>query len=209
MKLMPKQLFIIISLTVFLVACNDASTPKEGEQYEKLITPLKSNLLSPVTEVFSLTCSHCRKLEKYLPQISRESGSEISKMHITFNRAADNKALLYYAAEIQLDKTPSHSFIEQLFAAIRHSKIKQRKQAIERVFTSHDLINPYKFTDQQNKQLISKVNRVRKLSEQSNIHAVPTFIINGRYQVLLKGHKDQEEIAKTIKYLLSLNPGEK
>jgi predicted DsbA family dithiol-disulfide isomerase len=140
-----------------------------------------------------------------LAQISEQAGSEIGKLHITFNRAADNKALLYYAAEMQLGKAPDSTFMERLFAAIRHAKTKQRQQAIESAFASQNLISPYKLNEQQNKQLINKVNEVRSLTKQSGIHAVPAFIINGRYQVLLKGHKTPDEIANTIKYLLNLS----
>jgi protein-disulfide isomerase len=204
MKLSIKPLFTSLFLILFINACSEANIPQEGKQYSKLTTPLNNELLSPITEVFSLTCSHCRNMEKHIPEISKAAGSNIGKFHTTFNKAADNMAHLYYAAEIQLKKAPDSVFIEELFAAIRLSKSKQREQAIETIFTSRNLINPYKMTNFQNKELVSKINKVRILSKASGVKSVPTFIINGRYEIILEGHKSSEEIGNTMKYLLTL-----
>jgi protein-disulfide isomerase len=203
MKLSIKSVLVMLCLTLFLTACSDASIPEEGKQYVSLEVPLKDKRLSPVTEVFSLTCGHCRNLEKYLPVISELSGTEFGRLHITFNRAADNMARLYYAAEMQLAKAPNHSFMEELFTAVRINNKTQREETITKLFASQDLLNPYKFNNQLNQQLMAKMNQVRRLSERSAIHAVPTFIINGRYRLLIKGHKNPQQIADTIKYLLN------
>lgn len=40
-------------------------------------------------------------------------------------------------------------------------------------------------------------------SQAAQINAVPTFIVNGKYQVLTGGHKSTDEIAQTITYLLN------
>lgn len=204
MKLLIKPLLASLFLLLFISACSKADIPQEGKQYRKLATPLNNKLLSPITEVFSLTCSHCRNMEKHIPDISKAAGTHIGKLHTTFNKAADNMAHLYYAAEIQLKKAPDPAFMEELFAAIRLSKPQQRQQAIGTIFTSRDLINPYKMTVFQNKELVSKVNKVRSLSNKSGVKSVPTFIVNGRYEIILSGHKSSEEIGKTMKYLLTL-----
>ena len=204
MKLLFKPLLASIFLLLFISACSKANIPQEGKQYSKLATPLNNKLLSPITEVFSLTCSHCRNMEKHISEISQAAGTDIGKLHTTFNKAADSMAHLYYAAEIQLKKAPDPAFMEELFAAIRLSKPQQRQQAIGTIFTSRDLINPYKMTVFQNKELVSKVNKVRSLSNESGVKSVPTFIVNGRYEIILSSHKNSEEIGKTMKYLLTL-----
>ena len=203
MKLSSKPLLIVLSSLLLLMACSDLNIPQEGKQYVNLPELLEDKMLTPVTEVFSLTCSHCRNMEHFLPQISQQAGSDIGKMHITFNRSADNSALLYYAAEIQLGSTPDHAFMEDLFAALREKKAEQRKQAIENAFSSRNLVSPYQLSKQQSEQLTNKIEQVRRLSKQSAIHAVPTFIVKGRYQVLVAGHESPEQIAETINYLLN------
>lgn len=40
------------------------------------------------------------------------------------------------------------------------------------------------------------------LSEKSGISSVPTFVVNGKYNVLIGGHDDPKKIADTIRYLL-------
>lgn len=206
MKLFIKPLLIVLSSALFLMACSDSNIPREGEQYVTLPELLEDKALPPVSEVFSLTCSHCRNIENFLPQISQLADTDIGKMHITFNQSADNAALLYYAAEIQLGSVPDHAFMEELFAAIqapRNVTTEQKKQAIENAFSSRNLVSPDQFSKQQSEQLTNKVDQIRRLSRQSAINAVPTFIVKGRYQVLVAGHDAPEQIAETIKYLLN------
>ncbi len=205
MKLSIKPLLIVLSSALFLIACSDSAIPKEGKQYVTLPELLEDKALSPVTEVFSLTCGHCRKMENVLPQISKQADAEIGKMHITFNQSAHVAAMFYYAAEMQLGSVPDHAFMDQLFAAIQMGKGSteaQRKEAIADAFTSRDLISPFQFNKQQSDKLISKVDNVQRLSTQSGINSVPTFIVNGRYQILVAGHDDPKQIANTIRYLL-------
>lgn len=206
MKLFIKSLLIVLSSALFLTACSDTMIPKEGKQYTSLPESLQDKMQPSVSEIFSLTCSHCQSMEKFLPQISEQAGTDIGKMHITFNQSADNAAQLYYAAEMQLGRIPDHAFMDELFAAVQAPKSvteEQKKEAIEKAFSSRNLVSPYKLSEQQNKQLINKVNEVRRLSKQSGINAVPTFIVNGRYQVLVAGHDNPKQIAKTISYLLN------
>jgi len=206
MKLFNKSSLIVLAAVYLLIACSDNTLPQEGKQYILLPTLLEDETLSPVTEVFSLTCSHCRKMETILPQISSQAGADIGKIHITFNPSAQLAAMFYYAAEIQLNKVPDHTFMAQLFAAIQMSSDAtkaDKKAAISKVFTSHSLISPYQLNQQQNEKMLAKVKIAERLSTQSAINSVPTFIVNGRYQVIVSEHKDQTQIANTIRYLLS------
>ena len=203
MNLFSKTHFIMLAGALLLIACSDSSIPKEGKQYIALPTQLAEQSLAPVSEVFSLTCGHCRKMENFLPQISQLSGTEIGKLHITFNQAADNAAQLYYAAEMQLGGVPDHAFMEELFAIIQDKQDSgsAQQQAIAQAFSARNLTSPLLFSAQQNEQLAAKVEQIRRLSQQSAINAVPTFIVNGRYQVLVSGHDSGKEIAATISYL--------
>ena len=82
------------------------------------------------------------------------------------------------------------------------SSEEQKKAAIADAFSSRNLISPQQFNKQQSEQLLNKVKHIQSLSTKSAINAVPTFIVNGRYQILVAGHKTPQQIAETIRYLL-------
>ncbi len=189
-----------------LVGCSDNSTPVEGEQYQLLPANLSTYRLAPVTEVFSLTCSHCRKMETVIPQLEEITQQHFGKLHVTFNEGARIGAMLYYTAVMQLDTIPDINMMEELFAAVQlgdGSTLSDRQAAIEKVFTDRNLTSPYQLTTEQKNKLFGMIKVADKASQEGQINAVPTFIVKGKYQVITSGHKDIEGIAKTISYLLS------
>lgn len=201
-----KNLFISLILISLLSACGKAPQPIEGEQYKQLSQTFTSEQFAPVTEVFSLTCGHCRKMEDLIPNLQKAVGQDIAKMHITFNESAYIGAMLYYAAEIQSGGIPDHQFMIDLFATLQMPKgttSEQQKAAMVAVFESRDLISPINYDQQQLQILSDKVDRIARLSEQTKIQSVPTFVVNGKYQVLSGGHNKPEDIANTINYLLA------
>ncbi len=192
---------------IALVACTDGGPPQKGTHYELLPSQLGENLVSPVTEVFSLNCGHCRSIEKLLPTIESSLSENIGKLHVTFNENAQISALIYYAAVIQLRELPDHQMMEELFAAAQMGKRFSQdeiKRAVEKVFLSRNLISPYDFDEKLQQALYDKVRIARAVTQQAKIESVPTFIINGKYQIITSGHKDTEDITRTINYLLTL-----
>ncbi|PKG39687.1 thiol:disulfide interchange protein DsbA/DsbL [Psychromonas sp. Urea-02u-13] len=201
-----KTLLISLAFISFLSACNETSIPVEGQQYQQLPTTLNSEKFDPVTEVFSLGCGHCKKMEAILPELEKSLGQDIAKMHIVFNQSAQIAAMFYYAAEMQTGGVPDHAFMNDLFDAIQmpqDSTIEQKKAVMGKAFESRGLISPFNYDDQQTELLLKRVDEIALLSEQSKINAVPTFIVKGKYQVITAGHGKTEEIAETIKYLLT------
>jgi protein-disulfide isomerase len=206
MKTLLKTTCILFLNILFLSACSESETPTVGQQYALLPEELHADSLAPVTEVFSLTCGHCRKMENFIPLIAEGAGVDIGKMHVTFNQSAYTSAMFYYAAEMQIGGVPDHTFMGELFAAIQmesDATEQQRKTAMEKTFTSRGLISPYQFDEQQKQQVTAKVEQAQRLSQLSAINAVPTFIVNGRYQIIVGGHSDPKQIAQTISYLLT------
>ncbi|PQJ84683.1 thioredoxin domain-containing protein [Aliivibrio sifiae] len=199
-----KPFLLILSISLFFSAYSYSGEPKEGVQYETLSSPLKSEVLSPVTEVFSLSCHPCRNMENFLPAINQELDTNIDKMHIIFNQSTYMTAMLYYAAEIQTKGTPDHSFINDLFSATQdYRSAKEQQHAYEQAFISRDLTSPTKLSREQINILTNKVKNAKAVSEKSRINAVPTFIVNGKYTIILGGHANPKEIADTIRYLLN------
>jgi len=196
----------LLTMIIVLSGCSDNSTPIEGEQYQLLPANLSTYRLAPVTEIFSLTCSHCRKMESVIPQLEELTNEHFGKLHVTFNEGARIGAMIYYTAVMQLDGIPDTDMMEELFAAVQlgdGSTLSDRQAAIEKVFSDRNLTSPYQLDTEQKQKLFGMIKIADKASREGQINAVPTFIVNGKYQVLTSGHKDIEAIAKTISYLLT------
>ncbi|WED24466.1 thioredoxin domain-containing protein [Vibrio sp. JC009] len=205
LKVIFKSLIVI--LAVFsTVACSDSSNaPSEGKQYSVLPKDLSHLNLSPVTEIFSLTCGHCRNMEHMLPEIEKLTNQEVGKVHVTFNQSAQVTALFYYAAVMQLNKTPDAQMMDELFSAIQmqDSTMTDQKAAVENAFISRDLKSPYKMDQTELDALSQLISTADTVTQDGEINAVPTFIIKGKYQIITEGHQSLEEMAATINYLLN------
>ncbi|MEZ8351898.1 thioredoxin domain-containing protein [Vibrio splendidus] len=203
----PFTKFITALAAVLIIAgCSETDEPQKGVQYEALPTALTEFNLSPITEIFSLNCGHCRQMESAIPEIESLTDQTIGKMHVTFNESAQISAMIYYTAVMQLDATPDHAFMDDLFGAVQmgaDATPEQRQQALETAFTSRGLVSPYQLNKEQQVALFDFIKKAEEISVKGQINSVPTFIINGKYQVLTAGHQDVQGIAKTINYLLT------
>ncbi len=189
----------------FIFGCSDPSTPKEGEQFRTLSANLTTYSFAPVSEVFSLTCGHCRQMESVLPELEVALQQDIAKVHVTFNQSADTSAAFYYSAVVQLGHTPDATMMDALFTAVQQASSGDgaaQKAAIEVIFREQGLTSPYTLNGEQQRLVHAELSRARAITEQGQIDAVPTFIINGRYQVLTEGHDNVKQMANTISYLL-------
>lgn len=195
---------LIISV-VLILGCSESTGPKQGVHYQKLSKPLSSPSLAPITEVFALTCTHCRTMETFIPELEQLTGQRFGKLHVTFNQGAQLGAMIYYSAVMQLDGIPDHDMMDDLFAAVQMPEgttPAERKAAIDHAFHSRHIISPYDFNEMQQQQLMTILADVEQMSAQAQINAVPTFIVNGKYLLLTSGHSDLANMAETLTYLL-------
>lgn len=195
---------LTIAFTTLMVGCSDSDVPQEGKQFQQLPANLSTYRLPQVTEVFSLNCGHCKKMESVLPQLEELTKQNIGKIHVTFNESAQIGAMIYYTAEMQLGKKPDHSMMIELFEAAQMgdgATMTEKKQAIDDAFHSRGLVSPYELKEEKQKQLFKAMQLAEDITEKGQINAVPTFIVNGKYMVLTSGHKDVQDIANTINYL--------
>ncbi|WP_070966736.1 thioredoxin domain-containing protein [Vibrio sonorensis] len=197
--------FVFVLLTLlFTTGCGSDNTPKLGEQYQTLPVDLSEYNLAPVTEVFSLTCGHCRSMESVIPQLETLTSEPIGKVHVTFNESARVAAMMYYTAEMQLGGTPPHDFMEELFAAVQlndGSTLEEKQVAIENVYKKYDIASPYQLDKEQQTALFALVAKASEISVKGQINSVPTFIVGGKYMILTSGHSSVEAMAETINYL--------
>lgn len=199
-----------LAMTAFalliLAGCSESNEPQLGKQYQRVPVDLTEFGLAPVTEIFSLNCGHCRSMESSIPEIESLTNQKMGKVHVTFNESAQISAMIFYTAVMQLNDTPDHAFMEDLFAAVQMSgdaTPEQRQQELDKVFESRGLVSPYQINKEQQLELFEYIKKAEEISVQGQINSVPTFIINGKYQVLTAGHQDAQGIANTINYLLS------
>ncbi|QIA65286.1 thioredoxin domain-containing protein [Vibrio astriarenae] len=202
----PKFSLIALLTPLFILAgCSEEpTTPSAGKEYQQLAEPLSN--LAPVTEVFSLTCGHCRSIEAFIPELEQATNQEIGKVHVTFNESAQIAAMIYYTAVMQSDTPISHSTMDELFAAVQmmgQVTQEEQKAAIESVFESNSWASPYQIDDQQQSEMLALFQEADDISIKGRINSVPTFIINGQYQVNVSAHEDIQSIANTINYLLN------
>lgn len=203
----PVKAFLVLVTLMLTVACSDSDTPELGKQYSQLPADLSKLDLAPVTEIFSLTCGHCRNMETMLPAIESNIHQEVGKVHVTFNQNSQVAALIYYSAVLQLGEKPDAELLEALFAAVqmRDVTMTQQQQAIEEAFTSRGLKSPYKMDNKDMEELNKLVTVADQVTQDAQINSVPTFIVGGKYQIITEGHESIEDLAKTMNYLLTQN----
>ncbi len=204
-----KKIIVLLftTLSLLLVGCTDSnSNPVEGKHYQALPVNLSTYRLPQLVEVFSLSCGHCRKMEQAIPTIEKLTGESVGKIHVTFNEGAQISAMIYYAAEMQLGQKPDSEMMESLFAAVQmgsESTSNDKKEAIDGAFHSRGLVSPYDFDETQQQQLFKSIHLADEITTKAQINSVPTFIVNGKYQVITSAHQDIESMAETIKYLIT------
>ncbi|MGF1750994.1 thioredoxin domain-containing protein [Vibrio cionasavignyae] len=198
------KLAAVLSLAVLITACGESNTPVEGKQYKVLPNDLSQHNLPQVTEVFSLGCGHCRNLEPLLPELEELTDSKLGKVHVMFNDSAQIAAMIFYSAVMQSEdqRIPEDMKLE-LFALVQNSELDGQQKQIElnRIFESRTMVTPYDFDEAQQKELFEYIELANTVSTEAQINAVPTFIVNGKYEVVLSGHEGIKEIAETINYL--------
>jgi predicted DsbA family dithiol-disulfide isomerase len=204
LKKIASPIFVVV-LTLLVSACSETAEPKLNRQYSLLNNDLSNMDLAPITEVFALTCGHCRNMEASIPEIEKQTGQKVGKVHVTFNESAQVSAMLYYAMEMQLGSQPDHDLIESLFEVVQSQEgTSQDKQSqIATIFTSNDLISPYRFEQSHIAELEKYMAFANTVTQQAEINSVPSFIVKGKYLLLTEGHEDIEDLSNTINFLLS------
>ncbi|MCP4956829.1 thiol:disulfide interchange protein DsbA/DsbL [Photobacterium aquimaris] len=203
MKRIYQAFFVLLFTVVALSGCSDSKTPQEGDQYSVIPTPMPA--MKGVTEIFSLSCGHCRKMESILPEIKKLTNSDIKQVHVIFNESAQKAAFIFYAAMVQTDNKPSHALVEQLFAFVQDSpkdmSVEQRKTAIDKIFHDNNLKSPYELTEAQQKEVFKMFQQSEDIVRNAALESVPAFLVNGKYLVNTSAHKSLQDLANTIVYL--------
>ncbi|OEE58528.1 thiol-disulfide isomerase [Enterovibrio norvegicus FF-454] len=189
---------------VALTACSDDS-PSTSEKYSTLDVPVQVANLPVVTEVFSLSCGHCRSMESAIPAIEAAADVNIGKAHVTFNESATFSALIYYAAVTQTEGKPSEELVEALFKYVQEGQTddaEENKAQLGKVFKEFGLTSPYDLNETQQAELFSALERADEITTEAGIVSVPTFLVNGKYIVNTSAHDSADDLAATLKMLM-------
>lgn len=205
---MHKKIFtalITLVSALILSACSESNTPQLDKHFSKLPHDVTSYGLSPITEVFSLTCGHCLNMEEHLPEIEKLTNQTIGKVHVTFNQSAKVSAMFYYTAEMQFGKKPPSEFLQRLFKAMQQRDItdQDRQALLEGIYTDAGIISPYQLSKKQSASMLQLVTVAEEISSKADINSVPSFIIKGKYLLNTEEHKDIQQLADTINFILS------
>ncbi|CZF81058.1 Thiol:disulfide interchange protein DsbA precursor [Grimontia celer] len=199
-----KRFFLPLIAALALTACSDEAP--QSEKYTTLKAPVTVENLPAVTEVFSLSCGHCRSMEAAIPAIEDAAGVKIGKAHVTFNESATFAAMIYYSAMSQVDGTPPAGLTEALFKFVQEDQSEdadKNRAILSALFAQYNLISPFDMTETQQEALFADMERADQITVQAEITSVPTFMVNGKYVVNTSAHQSAEELADTLKMLMA------
>ncbi|MEZ8739437.1 thiol:disulfide interchange protein DsbA/DsbL [Photobacterium swingsii] len=205
MKHFLKPFIVIFSMLIMVTGCNGADAPKQGKHYTVLPTAITN--APQVLEVFSFGCGHCRTMETIIPEMEKQTNTKIEKMHATFDRGSQMLAFMYYTAVIQTEGKPSEKFMDDLFGYIQepsNTSEEERKSQLKNTYKNNNLKTPYALSDSEQKEVVAKMEYADKVMQESQLNAIPAFIVGGKYLVNTGAHESIEDISTTISHLLTL-----
>lgn len=105
-------------------------------------------------------------------------------------------SLMYRAMRPNIAK----SCLSELFSLVQ-TKNPLQETDIDAFLKEHNLVKQEDLTQSQQQQWAKFMEDAVTKTEQASISSIPSFIINGRYMVKLRGHRSMEELLETIQYL--------
>jgi len=201
------KLFIIAFSLFTVTGLSHADVPREGLQYTQFPTAIQN--APEVMELFSLTCSHCPKMEVVLPTLEVLTASEINQVHVVFNDSARSAAFIYYAAAVQTYDQPDREMVKALFAYVQScnpqsKNLASNKLKLTNLFSQYGLLSPDNLPRDQLQRVVEKMELSEAMVNVAQLRSIPALIVQGRYLVTVRAHKSIDELANTINYLKSL-----
>ncbi|ESP91821.1 MULTISPECIES: thiol:disulfide interchange protein DsbA/DsbL [Pseudoalteromonas] len=200
-------------LALMLPLAANAMTFEAGKHYEVIAE--RGTKKPEVTEYFSFYCPACNNFEGLIDQFKPklDSGVKFKKSHVDFVGVRDPEhqkmiATALATAEVLPQKK---QIVSAIFSHIHTKRGKFNELAdIKDVFVAQG-VDGAKF-DKMYKSFsvrtkASKMARQQKqLQDKGALSSVPTFIVNGKYKLVLgrsSGITSPDDIAKLINYLAS------
>ncbi|USE70659.1 disulfide bond formation protein [Pseudoalteromonas maricaloris] len=205
---MLKKLKIALIALLLPIAAM-ASDFTEGEHYTTLTTEQSNS--EKVTEFFSFYCPHCFRFEPIAKAIEKNlpEGAYFEKSHVNFLRGVptETQSNLSYAYIIADQAGKADVIAEKIFNTIHVERNKLLDIKDLKTLMELNGISAEKFDQAVTSMpVVSAENNMlkaqEKFSEAGALTGVPTFIVNDKYRIEMKGIKSQEQLDELIAYLL-------
>lgn len=190
---MKKVLIAIAGAAMLLTGAVQAQSYQEGVHYEILDMEKTEN--PEIVEYFSFYCAACYHYEPIAEQIKLDHPDVFKKNHVNFvspGRGMAEYVTQAYAAALALDKE------EAITQSIYHSNFVLNRtltseDAVRNLFIAND-VSGEEFDKVMNSFTVrSQASKMASNVKKFNVRSTPTFIVNGKYQMIPQGFRDSTD----------------
>ena len=203
---MKKWLIGFAGALMFATGFAQAQDFEEGVHYEVIADEATSK--PEITEFFSFYCVHCYRFEPIAKEMKSAYPDAFKKAHVSFISPRGNVGETMTQAFVVAQKLDKE---EELAAAIfdynfNKNSMLTSKEDIRNVFIVNDVSG-----DEFDKAMASfsvraAAAKMDRRASNLGVNATPTFIVNGKYQMLPQGFRDSdnflEDFSELAGYLL-------
>lgn len=197
-KLVLKTAFVALSALFAFNSTATAADPALGKEYLEIRQAPSAQ--KEVVEFFSFYCPHCYNFEmnfKIPSQVKAglPEGTAFKQYHVSFDEKTDRLARAWaLAMALKVEekvKTP-------LFEAAQANKIDSMND-VRDIFAKNG-VTAEQFDANINSFVVSGLyNKQTQLAEEYKVVAVPSFFVNGQYQLNMEGFSDAKSNEDFIK----------
>ncbi|AIW22430.1 thiol:disulfide interchange protein DsbA/DsbL [Vibrio coralliilyticus] len=175
---------------------------KEGVNYKVLDFQKAEH--PQVVEYFSFYCSHCLAFEKLFKSMEKDLPSDVQfeKRSISFiGREMGVPVSKAYAMMKVLGN--DHELVPEMFRKIQRSDKPLRSEAeLREWFIEHGVSKTVFDATYNSEKVLTLQRSYDEGFRKARLTAVPGFIINNKYQIILGSFKNYEEFLELVEYLL-------
>ena len=196
-----KKFFAIFAGLLLLPLAAQAVDFKEGKHYE--VIKQTATAQPEVVEFFSFYCPHCFQFEPLIEQLEKKLGKDvkIKKNHVNFlgKEMGPQLTQAYAAAELlEVEDKVASLIFDQL--NIQRKAI-NGEQGILDIFEKAGISNAAAQGALESFSASGIASQMKRNTETFKIRGVPTFIVNGKYQVTINSVKNTEEFIELVAFL--------
>lgn len=206
----PYLFILLLSMVMGLAA---ARPLHEGNDYKKLSKPFPSAHPDKieVVEVFAYNCFHCQHFEPLVEDFAKKldpNQAILRKIHVYWGPVFMNLVRLNIAVQENHLGDQANPLI---FDAIIHQHLQlNNEKTLLNWLNEQTTFDGKKVAASFNKPAVKKqAEKEAQLSSTFGIDATPTFIVGGRYQLILDSLRDENDLQKSLKGLIDLAKEEK
>ena len=202
---------VLMAATLGLAANASAAQYEEGKHYETI--DARASKKPEVKEFFSFYCPHCNNFEPVVKELKTllKDGVKFKKSHVDFSGPRDPEIQTILSQGYATDNVlpQKDALVAAVFNHIHGKRARINELAdMKDIFVSQG-VSAEDFDKYYNsfsvRTMASKMKRDQEYYQQKGaLKGVPTFIVNGKYRVILgadSGISDAKSMADLINYL--------